>query len=96
MADLRSQLRDTGYNLSDQAFYTYFTESLPPSLDLFITLEEDNTYDVNLLCDKFAKYEMRQKLRETKSGKGKGSLNGNVVNTFDRCVPGAKGIIAVR
>ena len=73
MVDLRSQLRDAGFNLSDQTFYAYFTESLP-ALDLFITLYEDNTYDVNLLCDKFAKYERCQKLRAIKSGKGEVSI----------------------
>ena len=78
MVDLRSQLRDAGMNLTDQAFYSYFTESLPPSLDLFVTLYEDNTFDVDLLCDKFSKYEMRQKLRVTKSGRGEGSSDGNI------------------
>ena len=78
MVDLRSQLRDAGMNLTDQAFYSYFTESLPPSLDLFVTLYEDNTFDVDLLCDKFSKYEMRQKLRVTKFGRGEGSSDGNI------------------
>ena len=32
--------------------------SLPSSLDLFITLYEDNSYNVDLLCDRFAKYEI--------------------------------------
>jgi len=34
-----------------------------------------HTYDVDLLCDKFAKYEMRQKLQAAKSGKGEGSTS---------------------
>ena len=78
MFDLRSQLSDAGLALTDQAFYSYFTESLPTSLDLFIALYEDNTFDVDLLCDKFAKYKMRQKLRVTKSGKAEGSTDGNI------------------
>ena len=78
MVDLRTQLRDAGRDLSDQAFHGYFTESLPTSLDLFITLYDDSTYDVDLLCDKFAKYEMRQKLRATKAGKAEGTSDGNV------------------
>jgi len=61
MLDLRTQLEDTGMTLTDQAFYLYFAESLPESLDLFITLYEDSTYNVDRLCDKFAKYEMRTK-----------------------------------
>ncbi|SRR5258706_16341282 len=45
MVGLRSQLNDTRIRLLDWAFYSSFTESLPPSLDLFIALYEDNTYD---------------------------------------------------
>ena len=41
-----------------------------------------HTYDVDLLCDKFAKYEMRQKLQAAKSGKGEGSTS---------CYPAAVG-----
>jgi len=44
--------------LSDQAFYSYFIESLPPSLDTFVTRYEDTNHDVDFLCDKFAEYEM--------------------------------------
>ena len=78
MVNLHMQLRDAGHDLSDQAFHGCFTKSLPLSLDLFIMLYEDNMYDVDLLCGKFAKYEMHQKLRASKSRKGEGSLDGNV------------------
>ena len=67
MVDLRSQLRGAGLNLCDQTSYAYSTESFLPSLDLFITLYENKTYDSDLLCDEFVKYEMRQKA--TKSGR---------------------------
>jgi len=78
MIDLRIQLADAGMILSDQAFYSYFIESLPPSLDLFVTLYEDTNHDVDFLCDKFAKYEMRLKLRAAKSGKDEASGSGSV------------------
>jgi hypothetical protein len=68
MVDLRLQLADANRVLTDESFYSYFIESLPPSLDLFVTLYEDTNNDVDFLCDKFAKYEMRLKLRATKSG----------------------------
>lgn len=71
MVDLRSQLRGAGLNLCDQTSYAYSTESFLPSLDLFITLYENKTYDSDLLCDEFVKYEMRQKLRATKSGRAR-------------------------
>jgi hypothetical protein len=53
--------------LADQSFLSYFIESL--SLNLFVTLYKDTNNDVNFLCDKFAKYEMRLKLGAAKSGK---------------------------
>ena len=49
MLDLRTQLEDTGMTLTDQAFYSYVAESLPESLDLFITLYGDITYNVDRL-----------------------------------------------
>jgi len=48
MVDLRIQLVDAGMALSDQAFYSYFNESLPPSLDLFVTLYEDGGDAIDL------------------------------------------------
>ena len=48
------------------------------SLNLFITLYNDSTHDVDLLCNKFAKYEMCQKLWATKAGKAEGTSDGNV------------------
>ena len=63
---LRTELADGGMTISDQFFYEYFTHPLPSSLDLFITLFDDPTCDVDLLCDTFAKYEMRRKLAGAK------------------------------
>ena len=40
-----------------------FIEFLPPSLDLFVPLYHGIGYGVGALCNKFAKYEMWQKLR---------------------------------
>ena len=58
------QLEDTGMTMTetDQAFYSHFTELLPKSLNLFITLYEDSTDSVDHICNKFAKYEMCQKV----------------------------------
>ena len=42
---------------------------LPTALDLSIALYEDSTYDVDLLYDKFAKYETRRKLADLVAGK---------------------------
>jgi hypothetical protein len=69
MVDLRLQLAGAGMSLTDQAFLSYFVESLPPYLDLFVILCEGTNNDVDFLCDKIAKYEMRLKLRAAKSGK---------------------------
>jgi hypothetical protein len=68
MVDLRLQLVDAGMSLTDQAFLFYFVESLPPYLDLLVALCDD-TNNIDFLCDKIAKYEMRLKLRAAKSGK---------------------------
>jgi hypothetical protein len=75
MVNLRIQMADAGMALSDQAFYTYFTLSLPPSLDLLVAVCEDNNYDIDSLCDKIAKYEMRQKLRAIRSGNAEAASN---------------------
>jgi len=77
MFDLHTELAGTGMVIDDQSFFEYFTNSLPSSLDLFITLYEDNSYDVDLLCDRFAKYEMRRKLADAKDGKAGGTLDGS-------------------
>ena len=78
MVDLRTQLEDTGMMMTDQAFYLYFAELLPKSLDLFITLYEDSTYNVDRLCDKFMKYEMRKKVRASKTAKSQSASDGSV------------------
>ena len=78
MVDIRTELADAGMMISDQSFYEYFTNSLPSSLDLFITLYDDSTYDINLLCNKFAKYEMRCKLAAAKAGRTDASSDGSL------------------
>jgi len=37
--------------ISDQTFYKYFICSLPSSFDLFISLYDDPSFDVDVLCD---------------------------------------------
>jgi len=78
MVDLRTELADAGMTISDQSFHKYFTNSLPSSLNLFITLYDNSTYDVDLLCDKIAKYEMWRRLADTKAGKAEGSSDGSL------------------
>jgi len=78
MVDLLTQLEDTGMTLTDQAFYSYFAESLPESLDLFITLYEDSTYNVDCLCNEFAKYEMRKNVRAPKTAKSRSASDRSV------------------
>ena len=58
MVDLHIQLTDTSKPITNKSFFSYFIESLPCSLDLFISLYDNSTHDVDLLCSKFAKYEM--------------------------------------
>ena len=78
MTNLRTQLTDAGMLLTDQAFFSYFVESLPATLNIFITMYEDPSYNINLLCDKFAKYEMRQKLHLAKTGKADAAAEGSI------------------
>jgi len=55
---LRTELADAGMTIiSDQSF-EYFTNSLPASLNFFIALYDDPTYNVDLLCNMYAEYEM--------------------------------------
>ena len=70
MVCLRIQMADAGMTLSDGDFYHSFISSLPPSLDLLVTLSNDKNYNVDSLCDTIAGYEMRKKLRAIKFGNG--------------------------
>ena len=58
MLDLCTALADAGMTIGDQSFHEHLTSSLPSTLYLFITLYDDPTHDIDLLCDKFAKCEM--------------------------------------
>ena len=58
MVGLRTQIAQTGKKMSDETFFDYFTDSLPTSVDVFITMYEDQTYNVDHLCEKFTKYEL--------------------------------------
>jgi hypothetical protein len=69
MFDLRFQLRDTGLVLSDQSFHCYFMQSLPPSLDILVMFYDDKTYDVELLCERFTRWEACKELRGNKFNK---------------------------
>jgi len=88
MLDLRTELADAGMTISNQCFYQCFTSSLPSSLDLFIALCDEPTYDVDLLCDKLAEYEMRRKLR---AGKAEGTLDGSLTLFGQRAPSSSKG-----
>ena len=54
-------------NPSTNTSQTHSPRTAP--LDLFIALYEDSTYDIDLPCDKFAKYEMWHKLAGLVVGK---------------------------
>ena len=58
MVNLHIQLTNTGKPITDKSFFSYFIESLPCSLNLFISLYDNSTHNVDLLCSKFTKYEM--------------------------------------
>ena len=58
MVDLCIPLANTSKPITNESFFSYFIESLPCSLNLFISLHDDSTHNVNLLCSKFAKYKM--------------------------------------
>jgi len=75
MVALRAELNNAGMTIDDATFYGYFTNSLPASLDLFITLYDDSTNDVDRLCDRFAQYEMQRRLADITTGKAGGSLD---------------------
>lgn len=68
MLSLRTQLLDAGMELTDKIFFDHFTNSLPASLDIFVTFYDDKSHDIDLLCDRFSRYEMRQQLAAAKAG----------------------------
>ena len=86
MVNLRTELADAGMTISDQCFYDYFTISLPSSLDLFIVLDDNPTYDVNLLCDKIVRYERRCRLRAVKEGR----LDDSIAHSGQQASPSSK------
>ena len=79
MADLSIQLADASNPLTDNSLYSYFIKPVPASVDLFVTLYENPVHDVGLPCDKFSKYEMRQKLCVAKSGQTEAAVEESVV-----------------
>src|SRR5258706_14038397 len=82
MFDLWTQLSDTGLLLTDESFHRYFSHSLPPLLDTFIMFYDDATFDVDLLCQRFVKWEARRELRGDKFDKIEGTLTGGSVALF--------------
>ena len=60
MFDLRTQLHNTDLVLSDESFHRFFTQSVPPSPDAFIMFHDDAAHDVDLLCQRFARWEARR------------------------------------
>ena len=70
MVGLRTQIAQTGKRMSDEAFFDYFTVSLPSSMDVFIAMYEDQTFDVDHLCEKLTKFELRRARRDLVDGKG--------------------------
>jgi hypothetical protein len=69
MFNLRFQLRDTSLALSNQSFHCYFTQSLPPSLNILVMFYNNKTYDVELLCEHFTRWEACKELRGDKFDK---------------------------
>ena len=69
MVGLRTQIAQTGRKMPDENFFDYFVASLPKSLDVFISVYEDTTFDVDLLCTKFSRYELHQQARDVVDGK---------------------------
>src|SRR5882757_8923112 len=82
MFDFRTQLHDTGLVLTDELFHQYFTHSLPPSLDTFIMFYDDASFDVDLLCQRFVRWEARRDLRGDKFDKLEGSSTGGSMALF--------------
>ena len=76
MFGLRSELAAAGLSISDQQFYEYFIDSLPQSLDTFVTMYDDPTANVDSLCDRFSRYEMRLRVASIRNGKAEGSSGG--------------------
>jgi len=90
MVDLRTELADAGMTISDRSFHKYFTNSLPSSLDL-LTLYDDSTYDVDLLCDKSAKYKMRRRLADAKADNAEGASDGSLALFGQQASSSSKG-----
>ena len=73
MVGLRSKMAATGLPISDQQFYEHFLDSPPRALDVFVTMYDDPSANVNSLCDRFMRYEMRLKVTNIRDGKTAGS-----------------------
>ena len=56
--------------MSDEAFFNYFTDSLPTSVDVFITMYENQSFSIDHLYDKFTKYELWRACRDLVDGRG--------------------------
>ena len=76
MVALQSKMAAAGGPISDQQFYKHFLDSLPQSLDMFVTLYTDPSANIDSLCDRFTQYKMRLKVAnicEGKTGDASGS-----------------------
>jgi len=69
MVALRSELAAAGYTISDDSFYEHFLDSLPRSMSVFVALYDHASTDVDVLCSKFTRYEMRVMLADIREGK---------------------------
>ena len=74
MVGLRSEMAAAGLPISDQQFYEHFLDSLPRALDAFVTMYDDPSANVDSLCDRLTRYEMRLKVANIRDGKVAGSL----------------------
>ena len=54
MFGLQSELAAARLSISDQQFYEYFIDSLPRSLDTFVTMYDNPTANIDSLCDRFS------------------------------------------
>ena len=70
---LRTQIAHTGRKMMDKSFYDYFMASLPKSVTPFIFYYEDQTYNVDLFCERYTKFELQQEARDVADGQSDGA-----------------------
>jgi len=87
LVSLRTQIAHTGRKMTDETFFDSFMASLLKSVDVFVFVYEDKTYNVDLFREKYTRLELQQRtcdLRSRKSDSASIAMYGHSASSLPR------------